>query len=227
MYSIPNTKVALSISIPLAILLTGSSLVFGWFLGVSSSNLETIAVLTSYVCTILCVTQNRSNYYFGIVTTFLYCLLFYKSGLYAVAAFNGVLVLSLLYGWWRWGADGKPLPVTDISFESIKWYGLFGIGIAALMVGIFDLLDTAYFTVDVIVASLSAVAQLLLDNKKRQTWIVWAIVNVFSIYLFYTQELYMVMVQYIFFLANTAVGYHMWSNSVERREFNEEEVVQA
>ena len=57
-------------------------------------------------------------------------------------------------------------------------------------------------------------AQFLLDNKKLQTWIVWAIVNVFAIYTYFTAGLSLVAFQYVFFLANTMYGYAMWKRGM-------------
>ena len=182
------------------------------------NGLEVAAVWTSYICTILCVVQWRANYYFGVVTTFLYSILFYQSGLAALATFNAVLVLSLVYGWYRWGPDGKPLPVTDVKTRN-EWEGYFGFAIivAIGMYGIYELFGTEVVQIDVLIASVSAAAQLMLDNKKRQTWIIWAIVNVFSIYLFINQGLYVVAVQYVFFLGNTVAGWFAWTKSMREK----------
>ena len=56
-------------------------------------------------------------------------------------------------------------------------------------------------------------AQFLLDNKKLENWIVWAVVNVFAIYTYATSGLPLVAFQYVFFLANTAYGYVSWRRS--------------
>lgn len=179
------------------------------------SLLEFSAVLTSYICTILCVTLNRSNYFFGIVSTFLYSMLFYQAGLPALALFNAILVVSLIYGYWRWGPDGNPIPVTDISWSSVPGYLAFALLVGALMTGVFRILDTEVMRIDVAIAGLSAMAQLMLDNKKRANWCVWIVVNVFSIYLFVNQGLYLVAFQYVFFLGNAFVGLYAWSKSMK------------
>lgn len=181
------------------------------------STLELAAVWTSFVCTILCVTQNRINFVFGIMSTFLYSILFWEAGLLALSVFNGILVLSLFYGYWRWGPDGKPIPVTNITKNSIVGYVAFSLFIGALMTGIFRVMEAEVMQLDIAIAGISATAQLMLDNKKRQTWIVWAVVNVFSIFLFYQQALYMVMFQYMFFLGNTVVAYIQWTKTMEAK----------
>ena len=181
--------------------------------------LEVTAVATSYSCTLLCVYQSRWNYPIGIVTTFLYSVLFWIWELPAVSLFNLYLVFSLTYGWFRWGPDENTRPVTRLSESSLfVWMGYVLIGL-----GVYGLLNVvnSYFGIpmkpaDVWVAVLSGVAQFLLDNKRLETWIVWAVVNVISIVLFFNQGLHLVTLQYVFFLGNTVYGFILWKRSEDR-----------
>lgn len=184
--------------------------------------LEYIAVASSYACTLLCVWQSRWNYPIGVFTTFLYSILLWQWGMPALAIFNLYLVFSLAYGYWRWGPDGKSLPVTDLKFDGwlLGYVGL-GVCIYFMLIGADwfilqkELQAAPMLATDIIAAVLSGIAQFLLDNKKRQTWMVWAVVNVFSIYLFVAQGLYLVMFQYIFFLGNTIYGWISWTRSMK------------
>lgn len=202
----------------LGVVFTLGSLLVGKLIDpkITATELELAAVFTSYVCVILCVTQKRSNYFWGIISTFLYCLLFWQSKLFALSVFNGVLVLSLIYGWFRWGPDGRPLQVTDVKLNAYPLYALFGAVVMLVMFIIFQMLGEPLNHLDIITAVLSAVAQLMLDNKKRQTWVVWAVVNVMSLFLFYHQGIMLVFVQYIFFLINTMMGWFMWSRTMQK-----------
>lgn len=207
-----NTYFAYALGIVATILST----VIAYFISpdFSMSWLEFSAVATSFVCTAMCVTQNRLNYIFGVITTFLYCILFFQSGLYALAIFNGAMVISLMYGWWRWGPDGKPLEVTSLKIKEYGAYISYGILVAFGFILILYGFGAPISTMDVVVASLSAVAQLMLDNKRLQTWYIWFIVNVISLILFWQQALFMVFIQYIFFLINTIFGYIAWKKTM-------------
>ena len=190
--------------------------------------LEYTAVASSYSCTWLCVKQSRWNYPIGIFTTFLYSILLYKWEMPALAIFNLYLVFSLIYGYFRWGPEDNPLTVTDLKAD--KWllgYVGLGIGIYLLLMFIgtavtwFGMEPLVMSNLDVTAAVLSGVAQFMLDNKRRQTWIVWAVVNVISIYLFYTQGLYLVLFQYIMFLGNTVYGWVSWTKSMNDQKIIE------
>ena len=184
---------------------------FGWIDAVSW--LEAFAVFTSYVCTFLCVVERRWNYPVGIISTAAYCYLFYQFGLLASMAINAFLALYLVYGWFRWRADKNTRPVTFMTIPQWVIYGLVaaaGYGIIVFLASSFG--GTLAWTDSFILAG-TVLAQFMLDNKKQETWIIWALVNVFAIYTYFTAGLALVGFQYLFFLANTVYGFIMWDKS--------------
>lgn len=169
--------------------------------------LEFVAVATSYTCTIMFAMQKRAAYFYGIISTFFLCWFFATQGIFALAIFNGVLVISLIYGYWRWGPDGRPIPVTNIKgFKSFAGYGMFTVIIA----GLFLLLVGASSKIDIFLASASATAQLMLDNKKLENWLVWMVINVFSIVFFIQSGFWLLAIQFMLFLLNAIFAYFSW-----------------
>lgn len=180
------------------------------------------AVFTSYLCTWLCVHQIRWNYPVGIVTTAAYSIIFWEWGLHALSVFNGYLVFSLIYGWFRWGGDGNTRPVTLVKWPWHIGYVALAAGIWVLLWIIHTILGQEMAWYDVALAIASGVAQFLLDNKKLETWYVWIAVNIVSIALFFgfitdDPNAYQPIVgfQYIFFLANAFYGLYEWNKSRE------------
>lgn len=210
-------------SIALAVLLTALSYGVGLWMGwiVALNWLEVFAVFTSYSCTWLCTRQSRWNYPIGIITTAAYSVLFYQWGMLALTVFNLYLVFSLIYGWFRWGSDDNTRPVTRIP---LKWYAGYGaVGLAIL--GLFLLANMLFNPaglaglnpIDVGLAVASGVAQLMLDNKKYPTWYVWMSVNIVSIPFFISSGLYLVALQYVFFLGNCFIGLYQWKKTMEAK----------
>lgn len=184
---------------------------FGWIDAVNF--LEAAAVFTSYSCTWLCVKERRINYPIGALSTLLYCILFWQAGLVASAVLNAYLTLSLVYGWFRWGRDTETRPVEHVKAKMIPVY-LAVTGVAYLIgVALATSLGGTFVWTDTVILVLTILAQFLLDNKKLETWAVWAVVNVFAIYLYFHTGLFIVGVQYIFFLANTLYGWYAWNKS--------------
>lgn len=207
-------------SVVLAVTLTALSYAVGMYAGwITELNwLEVFAVATSYSCTWLCTRQSRWNYPIGVITTAAYSLLFYQWGMVALAIFNLYLVFSLIYGWFRWGSDDNTRPVTRIPVKWYAGYGAVGLGILALFLSanwLFNPTGVAELNpIDVGLAVASGVAQLMLDNKKLETWTVWASINIVSIPFFLTSGLTLVAFQYVFFLINTVIGHMQWRRSM-------------
>jgi nicotinamide mononucleotide transporter len=234
-------------SIAIAVVLTALSYGVGLYLGwiVALDWLEVFAVFTSYSCTWLCTRQSRWNYPIGVITTAAYSVLFWQWAMPALAIFNLYLVGSLIYGWFRWGSDDNTRPVTRVP---LKWYAGYG-AIGLVILGLFLLANlminpagiTALNPIDVSLAVMSGVAQLMLDNKKLETWSLWAMVNIVSIPFFlcaglaaltfsnlslplivaivsnpisWQGGLTLVAFQYIFFLANTYIGHTQWRKTM-------------
>jgi nicotinamide mononucleotide transporter len=199
----------------IGVLLTGLSyllgVAFGWIDHVNW--LEAFAVFTSYICTWLCVRERRWNYPFGALSTAAYAVVFWQMDLYASAALNAYLVPTLIYGWYRWRADSNKRPITRVTAKWIPVYVLMTAltyGVVLLIVGAFDAKLAA---VDSVILVGSILAQFLLDNKKIETWAVWAVVNVLAIYTYFNADLTLAGFQYITFLANTVVAAIIWNRS--------------
>jgi nicotinamide mononucleotide transporter len=203
------------VSLVVAVVATGLSYLIGLGAGwIDSVNLlEAAAVFTSYSCTYLCVKERRINYPIGALSTALYCILFVQSGLLASAVLNGYLTLSLIYGWFRWRSDAVTRPVSRVE---IKWVPVYLLATGAAYAGALGLnthFGGSFAWTDTVILVLTILAQFLLDNKKLENWAVWAVVNVFAIYTYFTAGLFIVGVQYIFFLANTLYGWYVWNQS--------------
>ena len=205
-------------SIGIGIFLTILSYVVGAFAGwVSLATLnwlEVFAVFTSYSCTYLCVKERRINYPIGAVSSAAYAVLFLQSGLFASAILNAYLVPTLIYGWIRWRQDSNTRPVTHVTLKMLPVYLLIALVAYAGAALISQSLGGAMAWTDSLILTGTILAQFLLDNKKLENWIVWALVNVFAIYTYATSGLPLVAFQYVFFLANTVYGYIIWKGSL-------------
>lgn len=213
-------------------LVVGVSLTYGTYLGAlffgadvsGLSLLEILAVFFSYVCVYLCVYETRWNYPIGILGVSFYSALFYTQEYYAVALFNLYLVFSQMYGWYRWRSDDDPTPVTTVQSWWWVGYALAGLGIFGLLCIVNSIFGVTISLLEIFIVVLSGVAQLLLDNKKLETWAFWAVVNVLSIYFFLTAEqpLIFAAVQYGFFLLNTVLGFLNWKLSYDIQRFDDD-----
>ena len=202
-------------SVAVAVALTALSYLVGLAAGwIATLNwLEVFAVFTSYSCTYLCVKERRINYPIGAISSAAYAYLFMQSGLLASAILNAYLAPALVYGWLRWRKDADSRPVTHVTLRAAPIYLAVAIVGYAGAAAISQRFGGAMAWTDSLILAGTILAQFLLDNKKLENWAVWAIVNVFAIYTYWTIGLPLVAFQYIFFLANTLYGYLSWKRS--------------
>ncbi|GIG20429.1 hypothetical protein Cch01nite_11530 [Cellulomonas chitinilytica] len=207
----------LVVAVVAAALLTAASyglgLAAGWVTRVEW--LEALAVATSYASTALCIFQRRFNYVFGAVSTALYAVLFFRHGLVASAFLNVYLTPQLAYGWVRWRRDDRTRPVTWLSADR-KWVPAYvGVTVVAYLVAawLVGVLDGQLAWADSAILAGSILAQLLLDNKRIETWFVWIAVNVIAIWTYFTAGLVVAGVQYVIFIGTAVLGFAAWLRS--------------
>lgn len=203
----------------LGVVLTGLSYIVGMQAGWTKgpSFLEAFAVFTSYMCTYLCVVERRINYPIGAASNAAYCLFFAQAGLVGSAVVTGFLTISLIYGWFRWKQDEETKPV---GYVAAKYWPAYILATGVAFGGgwlLYKAFDAAVVWTDLVVMAGSILAQFLLDNKRIETWYVWAVVNVFAIYTYINIDASLVAFQYVFFLLNTFYGYYMWRQAMSER----------
>lgn len=205
-------------SFAIALILTGitylSGIYFNWITELNW--IEIAAVFTSYSCTYLCVVQTRWNYIVGAISVTLLSIVFFQLGLYSSMALNIYLLPTLIYGWYRWKADIDTRPVTYIDWKKYGWiYVLLTAVTYGLVIWVTSIFGATLPILDSAILCLSILAQFMLDNKKLENWIVWSIVNVISIWLYFSTGAFFLGVQFVFFLLNSFYGFYKWKISIK------------
>lgn len=190
---------------------------------------EALAVFTSFSCTWLCVTQSTLNYPMGIVSSVAYGFLFLSVGLVSSAVSSFYLVPILFIGWnyWKngWGKPEIPsavAPVKDpVKVTHITWskntlfYIISGLITWALLWAVTNKIGATMPMYDSAILILSIFAQYFLQGKKLENWYIWIFMNVICIYTYFTTGLFIVGVQYIFFIATDIVGLIQWRKTMK------------
>ena len=192
-------------------------LALGWFPdGVNW--FEVAASTANYAATYLSIKQRRAFYLIGIGASLAYAVVYGSAGLLASAVLSAYLTLTLLYGFFRWGKDKTTRPVHNlearwilvyISVTAFIWAGAFAL--VHLFGGNFAPWDAALL-------ALTILAQLMLDQKVIQTWIVWTAVNVIGVVLYYQSGLYFAAVQQLVFGIANLWGFLAWRKTMKNDE---------
>ena len=148
-----------------------------------------------------------------IVGCALFAYVFYAAKLYADVTLQAFFIATAGIGWrwWLHGYSGDELPVRHSSRV------LIGGGIAAgvvVTIGygwlLYRFTDAYAPFVDSIVLAFSVLAQLLLMDRRVESWWFWLLVNTIAVPLYASRGLYVTAILYIAFWVNAIVALRHW-----------------
>lgn len=189
-------------------------------LGYPLSYLEIVSTLFGLLSVWLAARANIFNWPAGIVNEFGFFLLFYQVNLYADMFLQCVFFVMTVYGWILWRRPETSMPIRALGVNRFLWVVLaIGVGTAVLgsvMMKLHLLLPNffpepaAHPFIDSMVTVCSIVAIGLLVKKRVEAWLLWIFVDIFSVGLFASREIYLVAIEYGIFLIVACYGLMHW-----------------
>jgi nicotinamide mononucleotide transporter len=161
----------------------------------------------------LAARNNVHLWWTGIVGCALFGALFLQTQLYADATLQAFFIATSLWGWrlWRHGNGGAPTPVRRTSARTLVALTLAALAVTALSGSLLKHWTDAYAPfVDSAVLAFSVVAQLLLMQRRIETWPAWLIVNTLSVPLFASRGLWLTATLYAVYWVNAWYGWWHW-----------------
>jgi nicotinamide mononucleotide transporter len=158
----------------------------------------------------------------AIVSSLLYCALFWRSKLYGDATLQIFFAVVALWGWFQWlrgrRGDGSALRVAQLTQRGLGTMVLTCIALWPLT-GWFlkTYTDTDVPWWDAFPTAVSVVGQFLLGRKFIENWLVWIAVNVVSVGLFAYKGLWLTVLLYTLFVALSIVGWRAWQTRLAPR----------
>lgn len=186
----------------------------GWTTFGENNLWEVAATFASFSCTYMCVMQTRWNYPMAVVSVMLLAYVFWQADLLASAILNVYLLPTVIIGYFMWGKDSNTKSVEHVRWNILPVYALFTVGAYLGAWGIVHYFGGELAALDSWLLIGSIFAQFLLDRKKIETWMVWISVNIVSIYVYFESGLYLLAIQFFFFLLNAVFGYYKWWRSM-------------
>ena len=186
-----------------------------------TTGLEIGANAVNALSIVLAARNSIHTWWLGIIGCALFGIVFFLSQLYADMLLQLFFIGTSAVGWWQWragGGNGTGLPVTRVTWSSIVL-----IVLAAVAVGagygylLWRFTDAFAPWVDSLVLTLSVAAQLLLMQRKYESWWLWLMVNTLSVVLFSVRGLWVTAGLYSAFWINAAVALVRWRRLVTPR----------
>jgi nicotinamide mononucleotide transporter len=175
--------------------------------------LELAANLVTTVSILLAGRNSIQTWWTSILGGLLFAILFFNTQLYADVALQGFFIATSLAGWvrWRLHADAAALPITRSSRQTLMVSGFGALITTAAYGSILHLYTDAYAPFwDSFVLSASIAAQLLLMNRKLETWYFWLTVNSVAVPLYCSRGLWLTGALYAAYWINALVSVRRW-----------------
>ncbi|MEW6281039.1 MAG: nicotinamide riboside transporter PnuC [Candidatus Eremiobacterota bacterium] len=197
---------------------------------------ELIAFVLITVNVWLTVRQNVLCWPVGAVGVIFYFVVFLRARLYADASLQVVYFVLQFYGWYQWLFGGRKLPAEDeagpvggetappdstelkVTHTPPQEAAVLAVLTVVLGAGIGSFMN--HFTnaaapyVDATQTSLSLAAQWMMARKYLESWSLWILVNVISVPLYLSRQLYPTTVLYAILLVMAILGYYEWKRTM-------------
>lgn len=173
--------------------------------------------------------QNIINFIPGILGVGIFVYIFYNEKLYSDAILQVFFIVFQVIGFYQWMYGGRKgadsLEVTMLDHPS-RLMTIFAIAGSTIAFGYFMLnnTDAAYPYWDASILMMSMFAQLLLNIKKWDSWLIWVTVDVAAVPLYFNKGLYVTTGLYVVFLFLALYGLIEWTKSLRNHNTN---VIQA
>jgi nicotinamide mononucleotide transporter len=148
-----------------------------------------------------------------IVGCVLFAYVFFVAKLYADVTLQVFFITTAVVGWWRWlhGYHGTQLPVRHSSpplvAASTAAAALVAVGYGWLLQRFTD----AYAPfLDSVILAFSVLGQLLLIDRRVESWWCWLLVNTIAVPLYASRGLHVTAVLYVAFWVNAIVSLVHW-----------------
>ena len=148
-----------------------------------------------------------------IVNCVLFAYVFYEAKLYADVTLQIFFISTAVVGWWRWlhGIGGTQLPVRHSPRPLIAWSIVAGVAVTGGYGWLLWRFTDAYAPfLDSTILAFSVVGQLLLIDRRVETWWCWLLVNTIAVPLYASRGLYVTSVLYAAFWVNAMVALKRW-----------------
>jgi nicotinamide mononucleotide transporter PnuC len=177
--------------------------------------IEIVGAILSLIYLFLSIKQKVSLWFFGIVSSLFYIVVFYQTKFYADMSLQFYYVFISIYGWINWEKakeqTGMELPVRNVSRR--LWANL---SIATLVIYYIYYLILSRYTdstipkADSLVGALSIIGTWLLARKYIENWLVWIIVDGFCVGLYVYKGLFPTAVLFVVYTVLSVDGYWQW-----------------
>ncbi|MDR3654007.1 MAG: nicotinamide riboside transporter PnuC [Paludibacter sp.] len=183
--------------------------------------IEIVGAILSLIYLDLSIKEKVSLWFFGIISSVFYIVIFFQTKFYADMSLQFYYVIISIYGWinWKRGEQekGKELPTTRMSKKLFV-----SLIIATVLIYFIYYLILSKFTdstipkADSLVGALSIVGTWMLARKLIENWLVWIVADALCIGLYLYKGLFPTAILFVIYTIMAVVGYFQWKKTMEK-----------
>jgi len=182
--------------------------------------IEIVGAILSLIYLYLSIQQKVSLWFFGIVSSMFYIVVFFQTKFYADMSLQFYYVVISIYGWinWKHPKAGKTseLPTTQMS----KQLWLYLTVATAIIYFIYYFIlknytDSVIPKSDSLVGALSVVGTWMLARKLIENWLIWIAADALCVGLYIYKELYPTAILFVIYTVMAGVGYWQWKRTIQ------------
>jgi nicotinamide mononucleotide transporter len=188
----------------------------------SDNQTEVLGAILGILYIFFSIRQNIFTWPTGLLTSFLYVVVFFKAKLYADMGLQVYYVLISLYGWYFWLKGKKPNNSGQVPVRSSTMklrITLLLISVILYLVILFILkhyTDSDVPHLDSLTTALSIVATWMLAKKYIGHWIIWIFVDAVSAGLYVYKGLWPTVILFLIYTFMAIMGYIEWKKDLNK-----------
>ncbi len=187
---------------------------------------EVAGFATGLLCVFLAGRRNILNFPVGLVNSALLLVIFWDARLFADATLQILFIALGLQGWWRW-ARAEAQAEGPVRWLTPRGRALAVLAATLLVLALLPLLTLAKGSLpvfDATITGLSVVAQVLLNQRRVESWLFWIAVDLVSIPVYAAKGLPLIALLYAVFLALACQGAWAWRAQALRGRAHRDQV---
>lgn len=180
--------------------------------------IEAAASLIGLVQIVLLVRRSVWNFPLAMVQVALTGVVLVDARLYSEAGLQGFFFIVNAQGWWAWrraqGGNDAAVPVRRMDWPARGGWAAVTVALSLSLGWVMHRFTNAALPfADSAVTGASIAAQLLLNARRIENWVLWIAIDVVSIGLYLVRGLNLLAVLYFAFLVLSVIGLRQWTRS--------------
>ncbi len=184
--------------------------------------IEIVGAILSLIYLYLSIKAKVSLWFFGIISSIFYIVVFYQTKLYADMSLQFYYVFISIYGWIHW-KHGKleNEELTIAIMTNRDWLNTI-VGTVVVYVVYYHFLanctDSTITKSDALVGAMSVIGTWMLAKKFLENWLMWILADGLCIGLYLYKELYPTAILFVIYTFMAGVGYWEWKKTIQKLE---------